>query len=78
MIRRVIAFSAKNRAFVLLATAALVVAAFYVLKSIRLDALPDLSDTQVIIYSQVGPVARHHRGPGHLPDHHRAARRTRT
>ena len=52
MIRRIIEFSAKNRAFVLLTTAALVVAAFYVLKSIRLDALPDLSDTQVIIYSK--------------------------
>ncbi len=52
MIRRIIEFSAKNRAFVLLVTAGLVVAAFYVLKTIRLDALPDLSDTQVIIYSK--------------------------
>ncbi|MBP1636480.1 MAG: heavy metal efflux pump, CzcA family [Acidobacteria bacterium] len=52
MIRRVIEFSARNRALVLLATAALVVAALYVLKTIRLDALPDLSDTQVIIYSK--------------------------
>ncbi|MBP7571343.1 MAG: efflux RND transporter permease subunit [Acidobacteria bacterium] len=52
MIRRIIEFSAKNRVLVLLATAGLVVAAFYVLKSIRLDALPDLSDTQVIIYSK--------------------------
>ncbi len=52
MIRRIIEFSARNRALVLLTTAGLVVAAFYVLKSIRLDALPDLSDTQVIIYSR--------------------------
>jgi len=52
MIRKIIAFSATNRMLVLLATAALVVAALYVLKTIRLDALPDLSDTQVIIYSK--------------------------
>jgi Cu(I)/Ag(I) efflux system membrane protein CusA/SilA len=52
MIRKIIAFSATNRLLVLLATAAVVVAAVYVLKAIRLDALPDLSDTQVIIYSK--------------------------
>ena len=52
MIRKVIAFSAHNRLLVLLATAAAVVGAVYVLEAIRLDALPDLSDTQVIIYSQ--------------------------
>jgi copper/silver efflux system protein len=52
MIRKIIAFSAGNRLLVLLATAAVVVAAVYVLESIRLDALPDLSDTQVIVYSR--------------------------
>ncbi len=52
MIRRIIAFSANNRALVLLGVAALCVFAFYTLKQIRLDALPDLSDTQVIIYSR--------------------------
>ena len=52
MIRRVIAFSARNRGLVLLAVAALVVLAVYTLRTIRLDALPDLSDTQVIVYSQ--------------------------
>jgi Cu(I)/Ag(I) efflux system membrane protein CusA/SilA len=52
MIRKIIEFSARNRVFVLLATAALVVGAVYVLEHIRLDALPDLSDTQVIIYSR--------------------------
>jgi copper/silver efflux system protein len=52
MIRRVIAFSARNPFLVLLATAALVAGAVYVLGHIRLDALPDLSDTQVIIYSR--------------------------
>ena len=52
MIRRIIAFSAHNRALVLLGVAALMVLAGYILQEIRLDALPDLSDSQVIIYSK--------------------------
>jgi copper/silver efflux system protein len=52
MIKRIIEFSANNRLLVLLGVAALCVLAFYTLKQIRLDALPDLSDTQVIIYSR--------------------------
>ena len=52
MIRRVIAFSASNRALVLLAVAMLCVVAVAILGTIRLDALPDLSDTQVIILSR--------------------------
>jgi copper/silver efflux system protein len=52
MIARIIEFSARNRLIVLLTSAAAVVAAVYVLREIRLDALPDLSDTQVIIFSK--------------------------
>ena len=52
MIQRIIRFSAENRFLVLGAVAALVVLAGYTLKQIRLDALPDLSDTQVIVYSR--------------------------
>ena len=52
MIRRVIDFSARNRALVLLAVAMLCVVAVAILGTIRLDALPDLSDTQVIILSR--------------------------
>jgi Cu(I)/Ag(I) efflux system membrane protein CusA/SilA len=52
MIKRIIEFSANNRLLVLLGVAALCVLAGYTLKQIRLDALPDLSDTQVIIYSR--------------------------
>jgi len=52
MIRKVIAFSAKNPWLVLLGVGALVVLAVWTLSVIRLDALPDLSDTQVIIYSK--------------------------
>jgi Cu(I)/Ag(I) efflux system membrane protein CusA/SilA len=52
MIRRIIEFSARNRLLVLLGVTALCVFAFTLLKQIRLDALPDLSDTQVIVYSR--------------------------
>lgn len=52
MIKRIIEFSANNRIMVLLGVAVLGVLAVYTLKEIRLDALPDLSDTQVIIYSR--------------------------
>ena len=52
MIRRVIELSARNRMLVLLAVAAISVLAVYTLREIRLDALPDLSDTQVIVYSR--------------------------
>jgi Cu(I)/Ag(I) efflux system membrane protein CusA/SilA len=52
MIRKIIAFSARNPWLVLLGVAAVVVGAVWTLNVIRLDALPDLSDTQVIIYSK--------------------------
>ncbi|MEO8274830.1 MAG: CusA/CzcA family heavy metal efflux RND transporter [Thermoanaerobaculia bacterium] len=52
MIRRLIAFSARNRGFVLLAIAGLCVVAVGCLGRLRLDALPDLSDTQVIVMSR--------------------------
>ncbi len=52
MIKRIIRFSAENRLLVLGVVAVLVTVAVYVLGRIRLDALPDLSDTQVIVYSR--------------------------
>ncbi len=52
MIARIIEFSATHRLLVLLAVAAAVVGAIAALGVIRLDALPDLSDTQVIVYSR--------------------------
>ncbi len=52
MIKKIIEFSARNRALVLLGVAAVGALAWYTLRQIRLDALPDLSDTQVIIYSR--------------------------
>lgn len=52
MIARLIGFSARNRLLVLAATAAAVAYAIHILGVIRLDALPDLSDTQVIVSSR--------------------------
>ncbi|MFN7972593.1 MAG: efflux RND transporter permease subunit [Acidobacteriota bacterium] len=52
MIKKIIEFSATNRLMVLIAVAALSAMAWSTLRTARLDALPDLSDTQVIIYSR--------------------------
>ena len=52
MIRRIIQFCAANRVFVILLVAAAVAYAIFTMRHIRLDAIPDLSDTQVIIYTK--------------------------
>ena len=52
MIHKIIEFSAKNRILVIMGVLVLMAVAVYTLKIIRLDALPDLSDTQVIVYSR--------------------------
>ncbi|MDA8162145.1 MAG: efflux RND transporter permease subunit [Desulfobacteraceae bacterium] len=52
MVRRIITFAAHNRVLVILLTAAAVIYAFYAMRHIRLDAIPDLSDTQVIVYTK--------------------------
>ena len=49
MIPAIIRLSIKNRFLVLVATFALVVAGIYSVKNTPVDALPDLSDVQVII-----------------------------
>jgi len=51
MLTRIIDFSLKNKFIVLLATVALVLGGIYAMRNIPLDAIPDLSDTQVIIYT---------------------------
>ena len=51
MLTRIIDFSLKNKFIVLLVTAVLVLGGIYALRNIPLDAIPDLSDTQVIIYT---------------------------
>ena len=49
MIASIIRWSVYNRFFVLLATLILVAAGLYSVKNTPVDALPDLSDVQVII-----------------------------
>jgi Cu(I)/Ag(I) efflux system membrane protein CusA/SilA len=50
--QRVIQFSAHNRLLVIMLVAAAVAGAAYAMNNIRLDAIPDLSDTQVIVYTK--------------------------
>src|ERR1051325_2099147 len=52
MLQRIIDFSLKNKFLVLLGTLALVLGGVYAVRNIPLDAIPDLSDTQVSIYTE--------------------------
>jgi len=52
MISRVIAWSARNLLLVLFGTGFAAAAGIYALVHLPLDAIPDLSDTQVIIYTE--------------------------
>ncbi len=52
MIKRVIRFSAENRYLVIAATIVALGFAWWSMRTIPLDALPDLSDTQVIVYAR--------------------------
>jgi len=52
MIERIIDFSARNRFVVLALVFVASIAGWYSMKSTPIDAIPDLSDTQVIVYSK--------------------------
>ena len=52
MLNHVIAWSLRNVFLVLLATLAIVIGGVYALSKMPLDALPDLSDAQVIVYTE--------------------------
>lgn len=52
MIARLIAWSARNLLLVLFGTGFAVAAGIYALAHLPLDAIPDLSDTQVIVYTE--------------------------
>jgi len=52
MINAIIEFSARNRLLVFLFVAAAALGGWWAIHSIPLDAIPDLSDTQVIVYSR--------------------------
>ncbi|HEY7617050.1 MAG TPA: efflux RND transporter permease subunit, partial [Terriglobales bacterium] len=51
MINRLIGFSLKNRPFVLLAYGVLAVWGYWALLRTPIDAIPDLSENQVIVYT---------------------------
>jgi Cu(I)/Ag(I) efflux system membrane protein CusA/SilA len=51
MIERIIAASVRNRVLVFIFTLFAIVAGIYALKNTPLDAIPDLSDVQVIVYT---------------------------
>jgi len=52
MIERIIEWCAKNKFFVFLGVSFAIVWSIWSIRNIPLDAIPDLSDTQVIIYSR--------------------------
>jgi copper/silver efflux system protein len=52
MISRIIDFSARNRLIVLTLVAVAAIYGWWSMNNVALDAIPDLSDTQVIVYSR--------------------------
>ena len=52
MLKRIIRFSAENKYLVIAGTLVAIAIAYWTMRNIPLDALPDLSDTQVIVYSR--------------------------
>lgn len=52
MIARLIAWSSRNLVLILIGTVFAVGSGIYALKNLPLDAIPDLSDTQVIVYTE--------------------------
>src|SRR3990167_6900579 len=52
MLEKIIEFSIKNKFMVILATLFLIGVGIYSMLSTPVDAIPDLSDVQVIIYTQ--------------------------
>ncbi|MFN0219978.1 MAG: efflux RND transporter permease subunit [Hyphomicrobium sp.] len=53
MIARLIRWSATNLVLILIGVALTIAAGVYAVRNVPLDAIPDLSDTQVIIYTEV-------------------------
>ena len=59
MIEKIIDYSGRNKFVVLTIVLFLVGVALWCLKRVPLDAIPDLSDTQVIVYSRWPAVSMH-------------------
>ncbi|MCB1170973.1 MAG: efflux RND transporter permease subunit, partial [Leptospiraceae bacterium] len=62
MIGKIIEFSGRNRYVVLASVGVLLAASYWAIKRMPIDALPDLSDTQVIVY------AKWNQSPGIIED----------
>ena len=54
MIGTLISWSLKNRIIVLLIAAAITAYGIYAIKNTPVDAIPDLSENQVIIFTEIG------------------------
>src|ERR687897_3851294 len=52
MIARLIGWSARNLVLILIGTAFAATGGLYALRTLPLDAIPDLSDVQVIVYTE--------------------------
>jgi len=52
MLEKIIEWSGRNRFMVILATVFIIVGGIYALRNIPIDAIPDLSDVQVIIFTE--------------------------
>jgi Cu(I)/Ag(I) efflux system membrane protein CusA/SilA len=52
VVNRIIDFSVKNKFLVFVVVAAACCAGWWSMKHAALDAIPDLSDTQVVVYSR--------------------------
>ena len=52
MVERIIEYSARNKYLVMIIVVAAMAGATWCVKNLRLDAIPDLSDTQVIVFSR--------------------------
>lgn len=50
--KKIIEWSIDNKFFVILIAVALIAAGIYSIKNIKIDAIPDLSDVQVIVYTE--------------------------
>src|SRR5512143_1489409 len=59
MISKIIEYSARNKFIIFLMVGSLIIWGVWAIKNIPLDAIPDLSDTQVIIFTE---------WPGRSPD----------
>ncbi|MDQ7087998.1 MAG: hypothetical protein Q9Q13_09155 [Acidobacteriota bacterium] len=66
MLNKIIEWSLRNQFFVVVAVIFAIVAGFWAINSIRLDAIPDLSDVQVI-YTQYRDKPPSGRGPDAYP-----------